>query len=525
MGEFMIIEKMKMKNFKKFKGEKEIYFNNDFNIIIGNNESGKSSILLGLDLVLSGSQNKVDNLGLDNIFNSEIIDEFMNGERDINKIPELYIELYLKETLIPELSGTNNSEKRECDGISLRICLDEDFLKVVNDSLKNDNAVFPFEYYKCIFKKFSDESYNSYKRPIKHMVIDESNLSNDYYVKEYISNLYSAYADESAKNMLNNQFRKLKQEFGDNNLAELNQKIPDVNFGLTNHNKYSLENNLTIYEQGISIWNKGSGSICMLKIKTSIDKKSENIDLILVEEPENHLSDVNMKKMITDIMESKKKQTFITTHNSMVCSRLDLRKIIALSKNSISTTEFNNIPEETANFFAKCPSNTILNFILSDKVILVEGAAEYILLEKFYRIITDNIPETDNVNIISVNGLSFKRYLEVAKELRKKVAVITDNDGDYNYNIIDNYKDYDELDDIKIFSDNDNNRYTFEICLYEDNKDYLLKNKITNVRDIKKFMLNNKSESAFRILEQLEINNDQFNIPSYIKDAIEWIKN
>lgn len=208
MGEFMIIEKMKMKNFKKFKGEKEIYFNNDFNIIIGNNESGKSSILLGLDLVLSGSQNKVDNLGLDNIFNSEIIDEFMNGERDINKIPELYIELYLKETLIPELSGTNNSEKRECDGISLRICLDEDFLKVVNDSLKNDNAVFPFEYYKCIFKKFSDESYNSYKRPIKHMVIDESNLSNDYYVKEYISNLYSAYADESAKNMLNNQFRK-----------------------------------------------------------------------------------------------------------------------------------------------------------------------------------------------------------------------------------------------------------------------------------------------------------------------------
>lgn len=263
----------------------------------------------------------------------------------------------------------------------------------------------------------------------------------------------------------------------------------------------------------------------MLKIKTSIDKKSENIDLILVEEPENHLSDVNMKKMITDIMESKKKQTFITTHNSMVCSRLDLRKIIALSKNSISTTEFNNIPEETANFFAKCPSNTILNFILSDKVILAEGAAEYILLEKFYRIITDNIPETDNVNIISVNGLSFKRYLEVAKELRKKVAVITDNDGDYNYNIIDNYKDYDELDDIKIFSDNDNNRYTFEICLYEDNKDYLLKNKITNVRDIKKFMLNNKSESAFRILEQLEINNDQFNIPSYIKDAIEWIKN
>ena len=60
----MIIEKMKIKNFKKFKGEEEINFNEDFNIIIGNNESGKSSILLALDLVLSGSQNKIENIGL-----------------------------------------------------------------------------------------------------------------------------------------------------------------------------------------------------------------------------------------------------------------------------------------------------------------------------------------------------------------------------------------------------------------------------------------------------------------------------
>lgn len=88
----MIIEKVKIINFKKFYGEKNINFNDDFNIIIGDNESGKSSILLALDLVLSGSQNKIDAIGLENIFNCDVIDKFMNSDRDITKLPILIID-------------------------------------------------------------------------------------------------------------------------------------------------------------------------------------------------------------------------------------------------------------------------------------------------------------------------------------------------------------------------------------------------------------------------------------------------
>lgn len=101
----MVIEKIKIINFKKFYGESNIVCNNDFNIIIGNNESGKSSILLALDLVLSGSQNKIECIGLENLFNCRIIDEFMKSARDITKLPQLIIELYLKDTGKPELNG------------------------------------------------------------------------------------------------------------------------------------------------------------------------------------------------------------------------------------------------------------------------------------------------------------------------------------------------------------------------------------------------------------------------------------
>ena len=61
--------------------------------------------------------------------------------------------------------------------------------------------------------------------------------------------------------------------------------------------------------KGINIQNKGSGNQCILKIKSSIDKCAENIDIILIEEPENHLSDMNMKKMLVDIINNKSKQT------------------------------------------------------------------------------------------------------------------------------------------------------------------------------------------------------------------------
>ena len=263
----MIIEKMKIINFKKFYGEKDIIFNEDFNVIIGNNESGKSSILLALDLVLSGSQSKIETIGLENLFNCKIIDEFMNGDKDVTKLPKLIIELYLKNTGIIEFSGNNNQEKREADGICLKISPDEDFIKIISESLSKENCVFPFEYYKCTFKKFSDESYNNYKKPIRHIIIDGSNISSEYYMKDYISSLYSAYADSTLKNLYNNEFRKLKKDFETNSLSSLNDKVPNVNFGLSTHNKYSLENNLTIYEQGVSIWNKGSGTHCIIFVK------------------------------------------------------------------------------------------------------------------------------------------------------------------------------------------------------------------------------------------------------------------
>ena len=61
-----ILKSIKMINYKKF-DETEISFNEGINILIGDNESGKSSILTAIDLILSGSRYKLEKIGLENL--------------------------------------------------------------------------------------------------------------------------------------------------------------------------------------------------------------------------------------------------------------------------------------------------------------------------------------------------------------------------------------------------------------------------------------------------------------------------
>ena len=60
----------------------------------------------------------------------------------------------------------------------------------------------------------------------------------------------------------------------------------------------------------------------------------------------------------------------------------------------------------------KAPDNNVLEFVLSKKVILVEGDSEFILLDAFYKAVSKGASlDEENVHVISVDGTSFKRYM------------------------------------------------------------------------------------------------------------------
>ena len=144
-------------------------------------------------------------------------------------------------------------------------------------------------------------------------------------------------------------------------------------------------------------------------------------------------------------------------------------------------------------------------------------------MEALYKLSTPGSSlDADGVHVISVDGTSFKRYLELAKLLGIKVAVIRDNDRDHATNCVANYAGH-VSPSIQVFADPDNARHTFEVCMYQDNKAtcetlFAVGRKSLSVED---YMLKNKTDAAFQLLERKGV---ALTAPGYIQQAVAWIR-
>ena len=405
------ISKLVLKNFKRFR-TLELDFDPELNILSGGNEAGKSSVLQAIDIVLSASRSKVEALGLETLFNMDCIAEFMAGERKIEDLPELLVEVY----------------------------------------------------------------------------------------------------------------RRAKVSFRDLAFKEMNEALGAYKFDIRKSPKACVETDIMITEEDMPIDSKGRGRQCFIKTEFALRNREHSLDVLLLEEPENHLSHVHMHSLIERIRGSLKKQIFIATHSSFIATRLNLQKVLVLSnENPPRSFSLKQLTTDTAKFFMKAPDNNLLELALCKKVILVEGDAEFILMDALYRNSANGAStEADCVHVLSVDGTSFKRYLELAKLIGCKVAAIRDNDSDYQTNCVTNYVDH-ITPSIKVFADNNNARHTFEVCMYEDNKvacDELFTagRKLLTVQD---YMLKNKTDAAFSLLEK---KGAALVAPKYIQDAVAWIK-
>ena len=94
------------------------------------------------------------------------------------------------------------------------------------------------------------------------------------------------------KQKAKNDFRdKLIDAFDGLGLPELNEK---QKFGVDSK-KVVLEAVLSIYEDSIALENRGSGMESFIKTQIALDR-ANGLDVILMEEPENHLSFSTLRK-------------------------------------------------------------------------------------------------------------------------------------------------------------------------------------------------------------------------------------
>lgn len=534
-GEKQIITKVKIHNFKCYK-QAEFDCNKKMNIFVGENGAGKSTLLYAIGLVLSGSYNQIEKQSLSTLFNTEIIEEFLQKKDDSN-LPQLFVELYFDSTLQEiksnfHIEGRHNSDKIEAYGLSLRIVPHEEYIAEIKEALKNTEwEVFPFEYYKVEFITFSGKSYSSYTKPYKfsYTMINTSLIDTNQETQKRIHEIYAENISEENRAKVNHSYRKSSQDFLENLKKEHLLKETDLEFELHfDDTESAFKNAISVMKNKVDIKQLGQGEKVLMSVDNSYRHMKDTVKILLVEEPENHLSYQNLQKLVNLLSADSSVQVFIGTHSNMIASRLGINHLFFIDQAKIFKLQ--EMKEDTIRYFKKSTNQSLLNFILGKKIILVEGNAEYILMEKFFEMIHKKKPEDCQVSIISVDGLSFKRYLEIAETFEnKKVGVITDNDRNYQKNIVEKYQDYRTIPKIQIFSDNDNENNTFEVCIYNNNKEFIEERKLTSSNDKLNFMLREKAEFALRLLEkleeleELEESDERFEIPQYIREGIEWV--
>ena len=330
----IFITKIKLYNFRRFR-EFVIEPNTKNNILIGDNESGKSTILEAIDLVSGGNNRRVEAIGLDNLLNIEAITEFINSDRCYADLPKLRVELYLSGASDPSVNGENNSDKIECDGIKLVCEPNEDYKTEITSAMDAQSDYFPYEYYSIRFSTFADQVYTGYKRKLRCAMVNSDNMDSEYATNDFIKRTYYQYTGDDAKEraIFRSKYRQMRKVFCADSLKPLNDRIPQekhYTFGLKNSPASALENNLMIYEDEISIDNKGTGRQIFIKTDFALEHAGSNVDVILLEEPETHLSHVNLKKLIQKIAKTQAGQIFIATHNSLISTRLELNNVIIL---------------------------------------------------------------------------------------------------------------------------------------------------------------------------------------------------
>ena len=147
--------------------------------------------------------------------------------------------------------------------------------------------------------------------------------------------------------------------------------------------KSNWENSLIPHLDELPFQFIGKGEQSALKIMLALERQAKESNVILIEEPENHLSFTSMSVLIKKIREKcAGKQIVIVTHSAYVLNKLGIEKVIFLHDTKHSS--LNKLPADTQNYFKKLSGYDTLRLILAKKAILVEGPSDELIVQKAF---------------------------------------------------------------------------------------------------------------------------------------------
>lgn len=545
----MAIKKLKIQNFKCFQ-EFELVLNKNSNIIAGNNDTGKSTILEAINLAISGwyRGKYISSCISEHLFNYETVDSFLNSLNKGNnpELPRIKIEIYIDKDDYPMFRGTENSNQTNTSGFSFILEFDENYKDEYEKVIESESInSLPIEYYNYYWQSFArDERITPRTLPLRAVLIDSSEKKYRSGSDIYISKIIKDILEPNEIVSVAKAHRMMKEYFiSDNSIIEINERLSDhsdfgendVSLSVELNSREAWKNSLATYVNSIPFQNIGKGNQNILKTSLSLNNKNtRKADVILLEELENHLSFSNLNYLLDLVLnQSSTKQKIITTHDSYVANKLGLDSIQMLNNSII--TKFEDLDRETYEFFKKLPGYDTLRLLLCERAILVEGDSDELIVQRAYLDKFGKLPIQDRVDVISV-GLSFERFIKLAQFQQKDIVIVTDNDGDpnrlnykyqqyeedSNFNFIACYDQVIDEGELEIGSSNRKFNYnTLEPKLLKQNNLELFNDifdtEFDEIDRMHIYMYNNKTDCALSIFNS----DKKIDYPEYIMNAIE----
>jgi putative ATP-dependent endonuclease of OLD family len=455
----MHLSKLEVENFRQFENF-SIEFNKGLNLLVGENNAGKSSVIdavrIALDTTsaewvsiqdtdfLSGKselQIKLQFLAL-SVRESGIFLEHLTTEKNTEQVNEsrLYITLtakltrnfskktqYIKTEIHSGKNGDGPIIERE-----IRDYLATTYLKPLRDADAELKAGRSSRLSQILGSNSSLAGDTvATKRIIELLTIASNDIQADPSIQtaqSSIANLLNALTFKS------NVFSPALSLLGSKTYAEMSES--ERSFALKSIlEKLTLELDATGIKHGLGY----SSLLFMATELMLIKQEEEQYPLLLVEEPEAHLHPQLQLKFIKYLREENSElQCILSTHSPVLASKAPLQSLILMQDGKAFPLRKGHTALEPDDyiFLEKFLDSTKANMFFAKGVLLVEGVAEVVLLPQIAELLGRPL-EDYGVSLVSVNGLSRKRYAKIYRSnsslpsplpLPIKVACVTDLD-------------------------------------------------------------------------------------------------
>lgn len=529
----MYITKVIIKNYRTLR-DTTVVFNTHLNIIVGDNECGKSTLLEAVHLALTGQLNgrPLINELHPYLFNSEAVNSYIASlaTPKPQQPPEILIEVYFPaDPALANLKGINNSQGEDVPGVSLKIVFDDDFATEYAVYVKELGEVraMPVEYYKTEWRGFMGTQITARSIPVKPTFIDASIVRNTASANRYVVDMVKNVLTPKQLAGLSLSYRKMKNTFlQDSTVEKVNTELKglkgkisgkEISVSLDNSARGNWETGIMPHLDDIPITLVGKGEQNSVKIRLAMDAAATS-HVFLIEEPENHLSFSNLNMLIDTISKAHEgRQIIVTTHSSFVVNKLGIESVILFHRGDAG--RLSDLSKGTFEYFMKLPGHDTLRLILARRAILVEGPSDELIVQKAYFKKYGRMPLSDGVDIITVKSLAFARFLEIAQRLKVTTAVITDNDGKLDA-LEKKYAPFKTVPSISIHYDADINYKTLEPQLVKKNGlekvNKVLGQSFKTEAELIAYMQSQKTDTALAFFDTTEA----WDAPDYIDEAI-----